>query len=194
MSEWEVYSRVLADRFNFINTFYHQEPKLDITQDDWANYAKADFVICTEVFEHINQPVLRALTNLRKLLKPDGVLIFSVPFTEKPKNKEHFPDVSSLGTCQVDGKWVVVGKLGSGEYKVFDEDVHFHGGPGSVLEMRLFGRDDLVNLMALAGFTIKIHETPDLEVGYYWASHEERLGAGRSQSYIIEARPNRVSP
>jgi hypothetical protein len=42
----------------------------------------ADTIICTQVFEHVQEPQ-RAIRQLAAVLKPQGHLIFSVPFLEK---------------------------------------------------------------------------------------------------------------
>ena len=59
--------------------------------------ATLDFIISTDVFEHIEPPVSRAFVNAKKLLKPDGIFIFSVPFSDPEKpgvpTKEHFPEL-----------------------------------------------------------------------------------------------------
>jgi hypothetical protein len=193
MSEWEGYARILGERFTFQNTFFHTEPRLDIMGEDWRNYTGLDFVICSEVFEHVLQPLSAGLANLRQMLKPHGVMIFSVPFTDASHTQEHFPGMRDFATCQVRDTWIVVAKQVDGRYQVYDRNVVFHGGPGTVLEMRLFGQDDLRRLLEDAGFQTKFYDQPDWEIGYVWSDVEERAGAGLMLAYVVEARP-RAAP
>jgi 2-polyprenyl-3-methyl-5-hydroxy-6-metoxy-1,4-benzoquinol methylase len=119
MSEWDVYARILQHKFYFINTYYHQEPRLDITSDDWQRYSDLDFVICTEVFEHILQPLEVGFRNMRQMLKKNGVLVFSAPFTGAPQTTEHFPGMTNFVTCQVGDRWLVVSRKADGGYDVY---------------------------------------------------------------------------
>ena len=41
--------------------------------------ARYDFIFCTEVLEHVLQP-FNAVSNIRRLLKPKGLLFITVPF------------------------------------------------------------------------------------------------------------------
>ncbi|HEX7287457.1 MAG TPA: class I SAM-dependent methyltransferase [Candidatus Angelobacter sp.] len=50
-----------------------------------------DVVICTEVFEHLTPQVLEAgLNEIRRVLKPDGLLIGTVPYRENLAENEVF--------------------------------------------------------------------------------------------------------
>jgi len=192
MSEWPGYAETLAKKFDFIDTKFHTEPYLDVLNDEHvALYKDLDFVISTDVFEHILQPVARGFANVRKMLKPAGAFIFSVPFTDQEKTKEHFPSLFNFEVLQKNGQWIVLNQKSDGEYEVFDKNLYFHGGPGTVLEMRLFGRDDLFDLIKQSGFLIEVMEPNNpLQFGYYWPKVEERPGTGLNLSYIILARAN----
>ena len=192
MSEWPVYAETLEKKFDFIDTKFHTDPYLDVLNDEHVDsYKDLDFVISTDVFEHILQPVSRGFANVRKMLKPTGALIFSVPFTDQEKTIEHFPGLFNFEVQQKNGQWIVLNRRSDGGYEVFDKNVYFHGGPGTVLEMRLFGRDDLFDLIQQSGFLLEVMEANNpLPFGYYWPKVEERLGAGLCLSYIIIARPN----
>lgn len=189
MSEWETYANVLAQKYDFVNTFYHMEPRLDITGDDWARFSNLDFVICTEVFEHILAPLDVAFSNLRRMIRPGGVLVFSTPYTSACETTEHFPGLRDFATCQIGDRWVVVSRTDDGTYRVFDRNVHFHGGPGTVLEMRVFGEQDLMRQLREAGFIPTALSEPAPEIGYYWPQVVERAElVYPSLNYIILAR------
>lgn len=188
MSEWQGYADILAEKFDFQNTFYHMPPKLDITSSDWENFTNCDFVMCMEVMEHIPTPFEHVPINIHRMLKADGVLIFSTPFTDRTETKEHFPGLGAFVTVEIEHKWVVLSKDSAG-YRVYDKDVCFHGGPGTVLEMRVFSRAAVLNLLTNANFSVQIHDLAVPEVGYLWPIVEERPGDGQSLNYIITARP-----
>ncbi len=187
MSEWEGYARVLSEKFDFTNTFFHQEPFLDVvSQTHWQNYQGSDFLICTEVFEHVLQPLEPGFTNMRKMLKTGGHLVFSTPFGDAPKTIEHFPGMVDFATCQMGEDWLVVSKKNDGSYQVYDEHVVFHGGPGTVLEMRIFGRDELVKQLEEAGFEVTVLDEAVPEIGYYWPSIVDRPEFGHiGEHYIL---------
>jgi len=79
MSDWEGYANRLEKKLSYVNTYYHKAPLLDITAVDPSLSNLYDFIIATEVFEHISPPISRAFENVHRLLKPGGVFIFSVP-------------------------------------------------------------------------------------------------------------------
>jgi SAM-dependent methyltransferase len=189
MSEWDGYASVLAQKFDFTNTFFHQEPRLDVLSDDWKNYQNLDFIICTEVFEHVLQPLDLGFRNLRRMLKKGGVLVFSVPFTSAPETTEHFPGMVNFALCQMDGQWVVVSRKADGSYEVYDQNIIFHGGPGTVLEMRMFGQDALLHQLGEAGFEPTVLSQAHMPIGYFWPTVTDRPELGYpGLHYIILCR------
>ena len=150
MSDWRGYANQLEKTLGYVNTYYHKEPRLDITQADTAAGEKYDFIISTEVFEHVPPPVDRAFRNAFDMLKPGGVFIFSVPFRPGITD-EHFPDLYEYKVIQEEGHWVLLNKTNDGQQQKFVNLV-FHGGPGSTLEMREFGHDSLQTHLVEAGF------------------------------------------
>jgi 2-polyprenyl-3-methyl-5-hydroxy-6-metoxy-1,4-benzoquinol methylase len=81
ISDSEIYADRLTECFGYTNTFYHQEPAFDLSRPDETEFGKYDFVICSDVLEHVSLPVERSFESLVRLLKPFGVLIFTVPYT-----------------------------------------------------------------------------------------------------------------
>ena len=167
MSDWNGYAVPLATKLNYQNTYYHAEPRLDITSIDQALDSQFDFVISTEVFEHVPQPISRAFGNVYKLLKPGGVLIFTAPYTLTGKTVEHFPEIHDYQVTDEGGQYVLMNTTKAGVTQVFDHLI-FHGGPGATLEMRLFSESSLIDEFKQAGFhNLKTWKAPCFEYGIY---------------------------
>jgi SAM-dependent methyltransferase len=168
LSDAENYARPLAEKFSYENTFYHTEPRLDITSIDTSHEGRYDFVIASDVFEHVEPPVARAFANARRMLKPSGKLIFTVPFTLERETVEHFPELHDWSLAQTEGTWTLTNRTRDGRTQTFT-DLVFHGGPGSTLEMRVFSRDALTREFAQAGFArVRVASEPYLPFGIHW--------------------------
>lgn len=168
MSDWDGYALTLAEKFSYKNTFFHQEPKLDITNPDPALEGQFDFIISSDVFEHVAPPIALAFENVRKLLKPTGVLIFSVPYSKNRETIEHFPELHDYRIDEAEGHYTLRNITRDGVLQIFEDPV-FHGGAGATLEMRVFSESSLLANFAQAGFSkVKICKAPDFEQGIYW--------------------------
>lgn len=168
LSDAENYARPLGAKFAYENTFYHAEPRVDIANVDESRVGRYDFMIASDVFEHVEPPVARAFVNARRLLKPGGKLIFTVPFTLERDTREHFPDLHDWSLAEADGGWTLTNRTREGEVQEFT-DLVFHGGPGSTLEMRVFSREALAREFAAAGFArVRIADEPYLPFGIHW--------------------------
>lgn len=152
LSDWAGYALPLAERLEYQNTFFHEEPRLDVTAIPEGMRGQFDFLISTEVFEHVLSPVQLAFDGARSLLKPGGVLVLTVPFHHLEPTREHFPPLGDFRIVEEDGRRRLYNTGPEGEVEVFD-DLVFHGGPGSTLEMRWFGLVDLLENLRLAGFS-----------------------------------------
>ena len=150
-SDSEIYARPLERLFTYSNTYFHREPRFDIAQSDPARLGLFDFVICSEVLEHVAPPVERAFATLRALLKPSGVLILTVPYGLDDDTIEQFDGIADPRLVSLDGKPLVIGRDPEGRFTVRD-DIVFHGGPGATLEMRIFSESALRGQLANAGF------------------------------------------
>jgi SAM-dependent methyltransferase len=188
MSDWSGYAEKLAIFFEYTNTFYDKSPMFDIQNVDKRHHNKYDFVICSDVFEHIVQPVQNGFDNLFKILKPNGRLIFSVPYTRTIRTLEHYPKLHEFKIIDFYGKNVLINRTKSGDYSIHDKLV-FHGGTGCTLEMRLFCEKDIICYLENAGFRkIKIHDKPDIDVGFYWPQlYQENRSDPLLYAYIISA-------
>lgn len=149
------WASICEDKFNYVNTFYHKEPFLDIYNEEHVNkYQELDFIISSDVFEHIDTypDIQIAFNNLNKMLKKNGFIVFSVPFTNG-KHIEHYPLLYDYKILKDNGgEYYLYNKTIDGK-KEIHENLCFHGGPGNVLEMRIFSRDSIKNYLEKAGFT-----------------------------------------
>jgi len=168
MSDWDGYASVLAQKFSYQNTYYHQEPRLDIRDIDPKLEGTMDFVISSDVFEHVPPPVSMAFENARRLLKPNGILVFSTPYSKETETVEHFPELNDYQLQKSNGEYVLKNVTKNGLKQVF-KNLVFHGGKGATLEMRVFSESSLMREFQRAGFrNVTIHKTPNFEHGIYW--------------------------
>jgi SAM-dependent methyltransferase len=169
ISDWEVYAAGLQRKFNYTNTYYHQEPKLDLRAIDRKLEGTMDFVIATDVFEHIAPPISTAFESVRRILKPNGVFVFSVPYAKEGEETiEHFAQLHNYEVLEREGNHILRNVTEDGVEQIFDRLV-FHGGIGSTLEMRLFSESSLMREFQQAGFgRIKIYKEPDFDHGIFW--------------------------
>ncbi|HHH39180.1 MAG TPA: class I SAM-dependent methyltransferase [Sedimenticola sp.] len=169
MSDWEGYARGLEKKFSYTNTYYHAEPRLDITDIDEALTGTQRFLISSDVFEHIPVAALeQAFRNSRRLLRDDGVFIFTVPFTKEGKTREHFPRMHDFRIIETNGKRFLYNRTKEGEEEIFD-DLVFHGGDGMTLEMRMFSEPDLRRQLQQAGFaSVRVYADHYPPFGILW--------------------------
>lgn len=187
MSCWDGYAIPLAHRIAFKNTYYHQEPRLDITAIEPEQEQTLDFIVSTDVYEHVAPPVSIAFANARRLLKPDGVFIFTVPYFNPGKKRmktiEHFPDLHDYELQNLGSRFRMKNVTRSGKVQLFD-DLVFHGGPGTTLEMRVFSEWSMLKELRRAGFNdLTIYSQPDWKYGVYWPlQHSLPVAARVSQN------------
>jgi SAM-dependent methyltransferase len=151
-SDSHVYASRLEAKFDYRNTFFDREPRLDIADPPAEEAGKYDFVISSEVFEHVLPPVERAFRAAAALLKPNGVLVLTTPYSLEPGSVEHYPELHEHGLAQVGGRTVLVNRTAQGELQVFDNPVFHVGCAGNALEVREFSETALRSLLADAGF------------------------------------------
>jgi SAM-dependent methyltransferase len=158
LSDQLSYAGVLAGKFDYTNTFYDREPRIDITEPHPERHGTCDFILSSDVFEHIGVPVERAFDEVYKLLKPHGALCLTVPFSLREETVEHFPDLHEYAIAGLAGSPVLINRKRDGTLEVRD-DLVFHGGVGATLEMRLFSRIDLERKLRNAGFQTIVFQT-----------------------------------
>jgi len=123
--------------------------------------------------------------NLNRMLKPDGLLLLTVPYRIDGRTVEHFPELHEYALAAPGGRTVLVNRRRDGSIEVF-ENLSFHGGDGSTLEMRVFTEISLKELLAGAGFG-----------GVHIASEEvEEFGVrhGETWSLPVVGRKGRFQP
>jgi SAM-dependent methyltransferase len=156
MSDPPELAQRLEKKFEYANTFYHQEPRLDVADPSpehlLEHTGRYDFILSSEVLEHVSPPVERAFANLNRMLKPDGLLLLTVPYRIDGRTAEHFPELHEYALAAPGGRTVLVNRRRDGSLEVF-ENLSFHGGDGSTLEMRVFTETSLKEIIAAAGFT-----------------------------------------
>jgi len=173
MSDPDELAGRLAEKFDYTNTFYHQEPRVDVVNPAAEHMGRYDFILSSEVLEHVPPPVERAFGNLNRMLKPDGLLLLTVPYTIDGRTAEHFPELHEYALAAPGGRTVLVNRRRDGSLEVF-ENLSFHGGDGSTLEMRVFTDASLKEMLAAAGFAsvhIATEDVPEFGVrhGETWS-------------------------
>lgn len=168
LSDSVCYARPMARKFRYTNTYYHREPRLDITCVDSRRYVPADFIIASEVLEHVAPPVSTALRNLFGMLQPGGILVVTVPIVSDRDACEHYPRLGRYRVERRDGRTQLVNQTDDGEVQVFVDPV-FHEGAGEALEMRRFSLPWLGRELEQAGFTgIRVLGEDKPEWGTVW--------------------------
>jgi SAM-dependent methyltransferase len=160
------YADRLTAIFDYRNTFYTREPRLDITNPPAVDLGAYDFIVASEIFEHVVAPVANAFENAFRLLKPKGILALTVPYSLAPGTAEHFAGLGQFGVTQVGDRVVLVNRTASGQFEVHDSLVFHFGSTGPALEMREFSESDLRADLTSAGFDeIRIYSDDDPHSG-----------------------------
>jgi SAM-dependent methyltransferase len=168
-SDWEGYAIRLRRVLGYDNTYYDEGTRLDIMAPvPTALAASCDFIISSDVLEHVAPPYELALANLRSMLKPGGLLVLTVPMRPEGSTDEHYPELHDFKVVTLGQESVLVNRTASGELQVFG-DLVFHGGPGVTLEMRMFSLPDLMDTLRRVGFVdVAPFDQPILEHGIIW--------------------------
>src|SRR6185369_12188350 len=76
---------------------------------------------------HVAPPVERAFANLNRMLKPDGLLLFTVPYRIEGRTAEHFPQLHEYALAAPGGRTVLVNRCRDGSLKVILAAAGFGG-------------------------------------------------------------------
>lgn len=122
---------VLAERFTYLNTYLTTDPRLDIRFDP-SPIGELDFLVASEVFEHVAPPVMPAFQNAARLLKTSGILLFTTPWVWDGDPNTAIPELFDW-TLRLDGgRYIVVNLTPDGREERFC-DMAYDGGPGPSL-------------------------------------------------------------
>ena len=165
MSDSVQIAKALSKRFDYRNTCYDRQPKFDIMEP--PPNEEFDFIVASEVFEHVQPPIQTAFNNLARLLKPGGFVVFSSPWELKGDTAEHFPRLHDWQLVKLRSGYVLVNRTIDGQLETFAE-LNFHDGPGSILEMRVFSKSGLLANCAAAGFAEATFAADYAPFGIVW--------------------------
>jgi SAM-dependent methyltransferase len=170
ISDIPQYSGKLEAKFDYHNTFYDRAPQLDLMNLPPNEAGQYDFVISSDVLEHVPPPVETAFQNAYQLLKPGGVAILSVPYSiEDAGTIEHFPQLNEFSITDVGGRSVLVNRTAEGQLQIFENLVFHVGTAAPSLEMREFSERGLRQLLTGAGFnSIRWHTDEFPPYGIVW--------------------------
>ena len=152
LSDSHQYADRLAAKFDYRNTFFDREPRFDIANPETGESGQYDFLIASEVLEHVAPPAGAAFQNAYRLLKPHGFLVFTVPYSLELTTAEHFPNLHDFGLARLRDRVLLINRTREGAVEVFDNLVFHRAGAGEALEMREFSESSLRQLLADAAF------------------------------------------
>ncbi len=169
LSDALLYATPLAEKVDYTNTFYDRQPYLDITQEHPDQYGTYDFILSSDVFEHVAPPIDRALEEAFRLLKPNGFLCITVPSTHvTDETVEYYPDLHQYSIVELGGEHVLINRKKDKTLEI-RENLEFHGGIGMTLVMRLFAISDLERRLRAAGFAeVFVQSDPVAQYGIYF--------------------------
>ena len=133
----------------YTNTYYHKEPMINIMLPP-SEPGIYDYLITSDVYEHTPPPVKAPFQNAYAYLRKGGKIILSVP--AQPTGVEHYPNLSDFTILETTKGHTLVNATAQGGLEVF-ENLRFHGGPGSTLEMRIFSPNQVETLLKEVGFS-----------------------------------------
>jgi SAM-dependent methyltransferase len=180
LSDDRCYATGLTRKLAYVNTFYDREPRFDIMRVGAEHLDRYDFLIASDVFEHVPPPPLVAFENARRMLRPGGRLVFSVPYRVDGETTEHFPELFDYELSHEGAGRVLKNRTSDGRIQEF-RNLAFHGGRGFTLEMRVFSLPGIRDCVARAGFSrLMVYDQDDPAFGICWQ--------GRAGSHVIVAR------
>ena len=186
ISDQSSYAQILADKFDYTNTFYDREPHLDLSAPHPQLYGTYDFILLADVIEHIAPPIERALAEACRLLKPHGFLGITIFCNPIDQMREHFPELNDFRIVPLGKSPVLVNRRRDGTLEIRD-DLIFHGGAGATLEMREFGISELSAKLLAAGF-LDVHLLTDNlpRIGILFDQHVSQPLIARKQPFAMD--------
>jgi len=186
MSDHQGYARILADKFDYTNTYYDREPRFDFTEHHPQLSGAYDFILSADVIEHIAPPIERALEEVWGLLKPHGFFGLTIFCNPQDQMREHFPDLHQFRVVPLADRSVLINRRRDGTLEI-REDLVFHGGTGATLEMREFGITELKAKLLASGFLDVDFLANDLpEIGVIFDQDVSQPLIARKEPYVLD--------
>lgn len=188
MSDKECCAALLADKFDYTNTYYDREPRFDSSRPDESLWGQYDFILSADVLEHVGPPVEDTLHQLCRMLKPRGFLGVTVFCAPNDRLREHFPELHDYRIVPLGAGQVLINRRADGTLEIRD-DLVFHGGSGSTLEMREFGATTLREKLCAAGFhkvDFLLENLP--EIGVFFDHDVSQPLVARKERFAMESR------
>jgi SAM-dependent methyltransferase len=129
LTDPECIAKTLRRSFTYLNTFFDREPRFDICGSG-SPFGELDFIIASEVVEHVAPPVQRAFDNAARLLKPGGVLLLTTPWVwdgDRP-----LPELYDWKLAWDGSHWMIADRQKDGR-EVLHHDVCFDDSAGPSL-------------------------------------------------------------
>jgi len=137
----------LSSKFFYSNTFFDAFPYLDIRKIPNIAYKAFEFVSCSDVLEHIDVDLNKAIRGVSKLLKPGGFAVLSVPIRNTAGQMEFYPKLKTFSVLGETVKWV-----DQNGKRFIDNSPEFHGGRGQNLAFREFVDESFKEVILKNGF------------------------------------------
>ena len=186
MTDKEGYAEILADKFDYTNTHYDREPRFDFTEGHPQLAGSYDFILSADVLEHIAPPIGPALEETFQLLKPHGFLGVTVYCNPTDQMREHFPGLHEYRVIALGNSTVLVNRRHDGSLEVSDNLI-FHGGTGSTLEMREFGLTELEAKLLAAGYREVCFLTDNVpEIGIFFDHDVSQPLIARKEKFVMD--------
>jgi SAM-dependent methyltransferase len=168
ISDRIIYEEHLARIFDYRNTHFDRPPQLDLANPPEFECGIHDFVVCSEVFEHVPPPALTAFQSASRLLNGRGILILTLPYSLEPASLEHFPELYEYGLVRLGDQTILVNRTPAGVIESFDQLVFHISDTGKSLEMRELTERDVLRNLEDAGFAnIRIYSEDVEKFGIY---------------------------
>ena len=128
MTDPAVIATVLAERFTYVNTYLTAQPRFDIRSDS-SPIGELDFLIASEVFEHVAPPVMPAFHNAARLLKASGIMLFTTPWVWDGDPNTAIPELFDWALGRDGERYIIVNLTPDGREERFC-DMVYDGRPG----------------------------------------------------------------
>jgi len=186
MTDKQGYARLLADKFDYTNTYYDREPRFDFTESHPGLGGIYDFILSADVLEHVAPPVERVTGEIYRLLKPHGFLVATVPCAPGGEMREHFPDLHEYRVVPLGDSAVLINRRRGGGLEI-REDLTFHGGGGDTLEMRRFGIAGVGAAALAAGFReVRFWSDNVPEIGILFDADVSQPFVARKDAFVVD--------